>query len=451
MFEIEQPVELVGREFVFESIRIVDGAAPPHLVCVDGEVLEHRAQLDAILAQRDPVWMRDARVEIFGFDDFRLLEPLLERVIVESRRPWADGARKYFRLRALPGAIGIGDRPPAVLEDECRRRALIERSQHAGVEQNDFAVESALHVARRCRRVAHDDARNAKCRECGVEIPGLGVRVAEGLAAIPGWAFRGEEIRLLRVPHIGRSLQVGIELGVQAPVRLIESIRGNERRQPAVHEGRIVDDDEKWLREEPRAVLAARGERRGLRVVARRLHCIEFHAHGFRLRRVKQRPRLLAQRVVFLAGERRIIRGGHITQIANHVHHFVVAEHEVHGTARGGGFAFEPHHEVEHLARIRPAVEEIPEAHEMSIATPPMQRIVDDSGFVQDRDEFVIAAVYIRNGHDPAHALEAKIGAGSRREGDDQRKQTNNESQPNAHGRDTCDWRRSESTRRRFA
>ena len=55
--EPEQPVELVGRDFVLEAIRRSNSVCGRRTL---SELLEHGAQLDAILAKRDTVRFRDA-------------------------------------------------------------------------------------------------------------------------------------------------------------------------------------------------------------------------------------------------------------------------------------------------------------------------------------------------------------------------------------------------------
>ncbi len=131
---------------------------------------------------------------------------------------------------------------------------------------------------------------------------------------------------------------------------------------------------------------------------------IELRARCGRIRGEQPLPRRLAQRVVLGAGERRVFLGAHVTQVAGDVHDFVVAEHHVHGAAGGAGLGFEAHQQVEDLARLGAAVEQVAQAHEVRRPGTPVQRIVDDRGLAQHGDELRVRAVHVGEGHDAIHA-----------------------------------------------
>ena len=77
--------------------------------------------------------------------------------------------------------------------------------------------------------------------------------------------------------------------------------------------------------------------------------------------------------------------------------------------------ALEPHQEVEHLARVRAAIDEVAEAHEVGIAALPAQSAIDDALCAQQRRERVIGAVHVGEGDDAAGAFDAIRGIRARR------------------------------------
>jgi hypothetical protein len=138
-------------------------------------------------------------------------------------------------------------------------------------------------------------------------------------------------------------------------------------------------------------------------------------------------PRLLAKRGVFRPPEGRVFRRRHVAQITDEIHHFVIAQQHVNRATRLARLALETHEQVQHLARLRAAVEEIAGADQMRIAGLPVRGGVDHARFAQYRNQLGVRAVDVRERDDTPCAFDAGIrGAGEgheeqqdRRDGDE--------------------------------
>ncbi len=117
-----------------------------------------------------------------------------------------------------------------------------------------------------------------------------------------------------------------------------------------MHERRIVYDEEERPRQQPRAVLTRGRECLAMGEVAARELGVEVRAYGRGLLARDERPCLLAQRVVFLAGERREFLRGYVAQVTDDIHDLVIAEDHVHGAAGLARLGLEAHQEIEYLA-----------------------------------------------------------------------------------------------------
>ena len=118
-------------------------------------------------------------------------------------------------------------------------------------------------------------------------------------------------------------------------------------------------------------------------------------------------PGRLAQGIVIGARKSRVFPGAHVAQVADDIHDLVVAEQDMHGTARGARLALEPHEQVEHAPRVGPAVDEVAEADEVGVRTAPAQRAVHDALGTKQRNQLVEGAVNVRENHHAARALDA--------------------------------------------
>ena len=167
---------------------------------------------------------------------------------------------------------------------------------------------------------------------------------------------------------------------------------------------------------------------------------VEIGAHRGRLARGGLRPRRLPQCRVLAAGKGGVLARADVAQVAHDVHDFVVAEHDVHRAAGRARLALEPHQQVEHLARIRAAVDEVAEAHELRIAACPAQFAVHDTLRAQERRERVKGAVHVRESHDAAGAFDAIRGivagraAGRGHDGDGKPEGSDDPGEACAHG-----------------
>jgi hypothetical protein len=182
-----------------------------------------------------------------------------------------------------------------------------------------------------------------------------------------------------------------------------------------MHERRVVDYEHEGLPDQPRTVLPRGRKGLPMREITTRELRVELRAHCGRLLDQQPRPRLLAQRVIFLAAERGVLLRGDVAQITDDVHDLVIAEHQVHGAPRLPGLALEPHQEIEHLAGSRAAIEEIARADEVSGPGTPVQIRIDYLGLTQHRQQLVVGAMHIRESHDALCAGDARLGGSPRR------------------------------------
>ena len=84
-----------------------------------------------------------------------------------------------------------------------------------------------------------------------------------------------------------------------------------------------------------------------------------------------------------------------VAQVAEQVHRFVIAEHDVQLAARRACLALQAHQQVHDLARIAAAIEQIAEAHDVRGAGGPVVGSVDHAGLAQQRHELVVGAVHV--------------------------------------------------------
>ena len=184
-----------------------------------------------------------------------------------------------------------------------------------------------------------------------------------------------------------------------------------------MHERRIVDHDQVRLFHEPAAVLSIR--RKGLHVaeVAGRKSGVELCTRRRRVFLDDCSPRGVAKSRVLLTGECRVLRRAHVTQVADDVHDFVIAEEHVHGAAGRLRLLLEAHQEIEGLSRIRAPIDDISESDQVCLAAAPVQRIVDNRRLAQECDELVVRPVNVRENDDSVDAFEPVRRIGGRRYG----------------------------------
>ena len=224
-----------------------------------------------------------------------------------------------------------------------------------------------------------DDASDAEHAQRGFQVIGLGERITKCLAAVPHRRVACEELLLQLCQHF--RFRFGA-LGREHRRPLIEGWRTHDfellleccpgvhvlgeerehlvidaepelrdhRRQTSMHERCVVDYEHEGLPEQPRTVLPCGRKGLAMREITTRELRVELRAHCGRLLDQQPRPRLLAQRVVFLPGEGRVLLGRNVAQIAHDIHDFVVAEHHVHRAAGFPCLDLEAHQEIEHLA-----------------------------------------------------------------------------------------------------
>ncbi len=108
-----------------------------------------------------------------------------------------------------------------------------------------------------------------------------------------------------------------------------------------------------------------------------------------------RRPELLALLLGFAVDKGRVDLGVGVAVEPGEIHGLVVAEDALHPTARGLGLGLEADEEIEGLTDMEPAIEEIAELDIGRVATGPLQVLVDDPGFLQDRGQAFEVAVDI--------------------------------------------------------
>ncbi len=102
----------------------------------------------------------------------------------------------------------------------------------------------------------------------------------------------------------------------------------------------------------------------------------------------------------------------------------MIAEDDVEPTAGRLCLALQPHDEIEHAARVRAAVDQVPEAHEMRAAARPAQIRPDDPRRLQQLDESGIRPVHVAEGDDARHVVPAPLLGPHGLRGEDDRDQT---------------------------
>lgn len=440
--EPKQAIQLVGRELVLKAIGRIDRrAAIVGAGFVGRDLLEHGPQLDAVLAQGDLVRLGDPGVDVFDVQNLGIHQPLLERVVVEAGRTRPHGTRRYFGLKALAGPIGVDHAPLPVLEHQRRRRAVIGGLEHPGVEEDHLTVEAAVHLAVLRWRVTGDDPHYSEGAQRRVQVVRFRERIAQRLAAVPHWGVAREELLLqlrqhfrLRFGSFGslgrehrgplikgwRTHDFELLLECRPRIRVLGEEREHlvigaepelrdHRRQTSMHERRVVDDEHEGLPEQPRTVLPRGRKGLAMREITARELRVELRAHCGRLLAQQPRPRLLAQRVVFLSGEGRVLLGRNVAQIAHDIHDFVVTEHHVYRAAGFPCLNLEAHQQIEHLPGCRSAIEQIARADQMGGAGTPVQIRIDYLGFTQHRQQLVVGSVHIRESHDALCAGNARL------------------------------------------
>ena len=97
--------------------------------------------------------------------------------------------------------------------------------------------------------------------------------------------------------------------------------------------------------------------------------------------------------------------GVDVAQVAEEVHHLVVAEQHV-GTAAGrGALRLEPAQQVHQRPVVEAAVEKVAGHDEVVVAADPAQLVVDQAGRAEQPDQLVVIAVDVAHGDDPGDPL----------------------------------------------
>src|SRR5882757_4959201 len=96
-------------------------------------------------------------------------------------------------------------------------------------------------------------------------------------------------------------------------------------------------------------------------------------------------------------GETGVVRGGHVTQVAHDVHHFVVTQQAYYPATRLRGFFLKGHHQIHDFARLGAAIQEISYLYEGCFSAGPMVLLIYKTGAPENRDKIVKIIVYIGN------------------------------------------------------
>ena len=174
--------------------------------------------------------------------------------------------------------------------------------------------------------------------------------------------------------------------------------------QAGVHEDGLVDLQDRLACPEPAAVLTACGK--SLHVFdepewMRRHPLLSGDRHPFALRDFRMGFERPAPPVLgTLVRERGIRAGGHVAQVAQDVHAFVVAEQHVHAAAGAPGLALEPHQQVHDLSDVVTAIGEVAGLHEPRVPAAPSLFLVDQAGCPEDLREAIAGAVNVADCHD---------------------------------------------------
>jgi hypothetical protein len=97
--------------------------------------------------------------------------------------------------------------------------------------------------------------------------------------------------------------------------------------------------------------------------------------------------------------------GRGVAQVAEQVHHLVIAEHLLDAPFRLRGVALEGHHHVQHAAHLGAAIGEVPGLDEGGGATGPALAVVAEAGRLQDRGQAGQAAMDVADGDDPRRSV----------------------------------------------
>ncbi len=127
-------------------------------------------------------------------------------------------------------------------------------------------------------------------------------------------------------------------------------------------------------------------------------------------------PGLVAGPCRVVVGKGRADLRGGVTQVAQHVHDFVVADDLLDPALALRRLLIEGHHQVEHAADLGPAVGQVAGLHEGGRAAGPVLSVVDEAGRLEDPDQAREAAVHVADGDDAAFGPRLRDG---RRAGDD--------------------------------
>ena len=129
--------------------------------------------------------------------------------------------------------------------------------------------------------------------------------------------------------------------------------------------------------------------------VARRETLVERRPGIGTVPRDPGRAALLAQPGRLVRGVRGELTRQYVAQVAEKVHRLVVAEHDVQRAAGRLGLALQPHQQVQHLARVGAAVEQVAGADDVRSATGPTHLRVDQVYGLQKAGEFVVSAMHV--------------------------------------------------------
>ena len=277
--------------------------------------------------------------------------------------------------------------------------------------------------------MAHRDRPGPEGLQHLVDLRGEGRFVVLREAAVPqrpvlaGGEGRGRV--LLRLCH------VLVQLAVHPGVDRFAAERRHLGGEPTVDEGDAVDLREDGPLAQPPAVTALRREGRGALDEAERHLLHELRAEGVLVEGLPRGLRALARLgqgrlVVVLPPPRRlrllealVLLRVDVAEVPQHVHDLVVAEERVDAPAGLARLALEAHQEVEHLAPVRPPVEQVARLHEVGLsACPPVLR-VHEAREAQDGDQVVVAAVDVAHRHHAGRVGDAAgVVGGRRRDGE---------------------------------
>ncbi len=138
-----------------------------------------------------------------------------------------------------------------------------------------------------------------------------------------------------------------------------------------MHVDRVVYDDGRWLREQPFAVLAIGPKQPALPEITRWKQLVEVGLRSAWLAREELLAARVASRGVFVADVGGVFPADDVSQVAEHIHGFMVADHDVYLAAGYRGFRLQANQQVHDLARVVAAVEQVAQADEVRLACRP--------------------------------------------------------------------------------